>query len=216
MGAFLDGIDQALRLTDHRFQGTRGDEARAVLASGDYRTELEPADACVESFLFYELQPGAAEPVGGHGKASLGPLLRDAGDSQAVREAVAVTVGMGYLTWLAVESGMDSEFRPDRGSQQLWDWWVSLLRPTVMSRYALPTDFVLSCRAEGSEYLLGELGQQKVLPGRLRRGPVKARCELIAVLGIVLRLGQTNEVDDKDFEEPQGGEMASTWPFKNA
>jgi hypothetical protein len=207
-------VDSAIGVISHHFQGVRGEEARSQLRSRDYQDQLSAAESCLDCFLNLELDPAATAPVGGDGKVALGAALAPNDERVgALRDAVSVTMTGSYLTMMGLEDPVGSDFVPGRDSEQLWRFWIDHMRGTATLAFGVPGDFVGSVRREGATYLEGEIKRIGLMPGLLRRRRVSDRCGLIAVFGLLLRLGQTDGCDDDAFERSQSTAKLRDWPF---
>ena len=207
-------MDSAIDAISHRFQGGRGAQALTELRSGLFHEQLLIADPCLDCFLRLELDAAASAPVGGDGKAALGAGLGTTGETaELVRQAVARTITGSYLTMLALEDPVGSGFVAGRDSEQLWRFWIDHMRGTSTLAFGVPGEFVGSVRREGGSLLESEIKRIGLMPGRLRRRGVSDRCGLIAVFGLLLRLGQTDGCDTATFERSQATEKAHEWPF---
>ncbi|MEK6327904.1 MAG: hypothetical protein AABM66_10360 [Actinomycetota bacterium] len=207
-------VEGAIDLIAHRLQGVRGPETLDQLHLGAFQGQLPAADSCLDCFLRLELSPIANAPVGGDGKVALGAALGPEGETaEALRRAVATTMTGSYLTMLGLEDPVGSDFVEGRDSEQLWRFWIDHMRSTATLAFGVPGKFAGSVRREGGAQLESEIKRIGLAPGLLRRRAASERCGLIAVFGLLLRLGQTKGCDDATFERSQATEKAQTWPF---
>ena len=65
-------VDPAIELIEHRFRNGPGANGLAYLRSHAYFNQLSPADACLDSFLTYELDPSTVRPLGGGRRVARG------------------------------------------------------------------------------------------------------------------------------------------------
>ncbi len=181
----------------------RGDQAAATVRNTDFGDQLATADACLSRFLDRELDPGACEPVGGYGKASLGSLLTSKGDElpAEARDAAATGVAIGYASIFLVEPQVGTEFRPDRSPEDVWAYWIDMLRPTAPLAAGVPADFVGRVRVMAADHLGEEFGRLGLRPGVLKRRALTERTGLLGISGMTLRLAQTDAVSDSELEE---------------
>jgi hypothetical protein len=209
-----ESVDRATDAISHRFQGERGAEALTQLRSGEHQAQLLAADRCLDCFLTLELDPAAKLPVGGDGKVALGAALApDEEHAQTLRDTVTVTMTGSYLTMMGLEDPVGSDFVAGRDSEQLWRFWIDHMRGTASLAFGVPAEFVGSVRREGGRQLESEIRRIGLMPRLVRRRGISGRCGLIAVFGLLLRLGQTDGCDDKIFDSSQATEKLREWPF---
>jgi hypothetical protein len=194
-------VDPAIELIEHRFRNGPGPAGLAYLRSHAFFNQLAPADACLDSFLTYELDPRARRRVGGNGDASLAAILGpDDEFAVPLRRAVATVIASGYLTMLSMEDPPGSDWVPQRDPESLWRFWVSHLRPTATVALGIPVELAASVGRDGGGHLEAEISRLGLKPGFLRRRAVAHRCSEIAKFGLLLRVGQTPACSDAEFE----------------
>ncbi len=172
-------VDPAIELIEHRFRSGPGATGLAYLRSHAYFNQLSPADACLDSFLGYELDPSAVRPLGGNGDGSLGVIVgRDEAFAVPLRRAVAAVITSGYLTMLSIEDPPGSDWVPNRDAEALWRFWVSHLRPTGILALGIPAELAESVGRDGGAHLEAEIARLGLKPGN-----VPAPGRLPSVLG---------------------------------
>jgi hypothetical protein len=208
--SLTEHVDPAIELIEPRFRDQPGPEL-TYLRSHAFFNQLAPADACLSSFLAYELDPGAAGPVGG-GRAWLGAILgRQEELAEPLRRAVAVAVTSSYLAMMTTEDPPGSDWTAERDAESLWRFWIGHLRPAGILAFGIPARFVRSAEQEGGRYLESEIKRLGLQPGLLRRRALSARCNELSRFGLLLRLGQTNRRSEAEPEWTQAAGEA--WPL---
>jgi hypothetical protein len=195
-------VDPAIELIEHRFRNGPGPDGLAYLRSHAFFNQLAPVDACLDSFLTYELDPSAARPVGGD--ASLGAIVGPQDEfALPLRRAVATVIASGYLTMLSTEDPPGSDWVPNRDAESLWRFWAGHLRPTATLALGIPAELADSVGRDGAGHLEAEIARLGLRPGLFRRRALSNRCSEIGKFGLVLRTGQTTACDDAEFERSQ-------------
>ncbi len=206
-------VDPAIDLIEDRLEGDRGPESAAYLRSHAYFNQLPAADACLERFLDYELDPGTGGAAGGDGRP-LGELIPLPDDLyEPLRRAVGTTICASYLAMMSLEDPVGGDWVPERGAEQLWAFWISHLRETATVAFGLPARFVASVSREGGSGLEAEIKRLGLMPGFLRRRGVSRRCAELSRSGLMLRLGQTTACSEAEFEAAQGAGLTRAWPL---
>ena len=201
-------VDPAIELIEHRFRDGPGANHLAYLRSHAYFNQLSPADACLDSFLTYELDSSTARPLGGGGDASLGAILGSADEfALPIRRALATVMAAGYLATLSIEDPPGSDWVPSRDAESLWRFWVSHLRPSATLALDIPAELAESVGRDGGAYLMGEIARLGLKPGLFRRRALTNRCSQLARFGVVLRAGQTTACSDAEFERSQAADQ---------
>lgn len=196
-------VDPAIELIEHRFRNGPGATGLAYLRSHAYFNQLSPADACLDSFLTYELDPPAVRSLGGD-DASLGAIVGpDDEFAVPLRRAVAAVITSGYLTMLSIEDPPGSDWVSNRDAESLWRFWVSHLRPTATVALGIRAELAESVGRDGGAHLEAEIARLGLKPGLLRRRALSRRCSELAKFGLVLRVGHTTACSDAEFERPQ-------------
>src|SRR5688572_6779891 len=135
-------VDPAIDLIARRFRNAPGSRGLAYLHSHAFFNQLAPADACLDSFLTYELDPSAGRPDEADGDDSLGTILGPHDEfTVPLRRAVAIVVASGYLTMLSIEDPPGFDWVKSRDSESLWRFWVSHLRPSATVALGIPAGF---------------------------------------------------------------------------
>jgi hypothetical protein len=186
MGTLIDNVDPAIEVIAHRY----GPDGLAYLQSHAYFNQLGPADACLDSFAEYEL-----DPAGGLGRL-LGPHDEV---GEPLRRAVATTVTASYLAMLMTEDPPGSGWVPGRDAESLWTFWMGHLAPAAMPAFSIPEQFADAVRSEGGAHLESEIKRLGLWPGFFARKPLVQRCAEISRFGLVLRVGQTEACSDAEF-----------------
>ncbi len=191
--SLTEHVDPAIELIEHGFRNGPGPDALAYLRSHAYFNQLAPADACLDSFLTYELDRA-------HDDASLGAIV-GAHDEVAVplHRTVATVITAGYLTMLSTEDPPGSDWVPHRDAESLWRFWVSHLRPTAIPALGIPADLADSVGRDCGGHLEGEIARLGLRPGFFRRRTLSQRCSELGRFGLVLRVGQTTFCSDAEF-----------------
>ena len=209
-----ENVDPAIELIEGRYQNGREPDGLAYLRSHAFFNQLAPADACLDCFLAYELDPAADEPVGGDGKSSLGAIVGPQEEFvEPLHRAVAITVTSSYLTMMSIEDPPGSSWVPRRDAESLWSFWVDHLRSAAPIAFALPGEFVRTVGRDGRSYLEAEIARMGLTPGFRRRRALSHRCSEISKFGLLLRLGQTTACSDAEFQRSQTSRRAERWPF---
>jgi hypothetical protein len=209
-----ENVDPAIELIEGRYQHGRGPDGLAYLRSHAFFNQLPPADACLNRFLTYELDPAADEPVGGDGRASVGAIVGPQDElAEPLRRAAAVTVTSSYLAMMLIEDPPGSSWVPNRDAEPLWTFWIDHLGSTATVAFAIPDDLVRSVEREGGAYLEAEIARFGLKPGFRRRRALSHRCFEISRFGLLLRLGQTTGCSDPEFERSQTTAGAERWPL---
>jgi hypothetical protein len=190
--SLTEHVDPAIELIEHRLRNGREPRGLTYLRSHAYFNQLAPADACLDSFLDYELDPKAAGPLGGRGQAPLGRMVDATGEFAApLRRAVATVISSGYLAMLSTEDPPGSAWVPDRDAASLWRFWVGHLRPSAIPALDIPADLAASVGRAGGAHLAAELARLGLRPGVFRRRALTQRCSELGRFGLLLRAGQT-------------------------
>ena len=206
-------VDPAIDLIARRFRNAPGPSGLAYLQSHAYFNQLSAADACLECFLSYELDPSAGRPVGTNGDGSLGEMIApDDEFAVPLRRAAATVVAAGYLTMLSVEDPPGFDWVKSRDPESLWRFWVSHLRPNAAAALGIPAGFADSVGRDGGAHLEEEINRLGLMPGLLRRQAVSQRCQELARFGLVLRAGQTIACSDAQFERFKAAEQGELAP----
>jgi hypothetical protein len=202
-------VDPAIELIERRFRNGPGANDLAYLRSHAYFNQLSPGDACLDSFLTYELDSSADRPLGGNGDASLGAIVGpDDEFAVPMRRAVATVIASGYLTMLSTEDPPGSDWVPDRDAESLWRFWVSHLGPTATLALGIPAELAKSVGRDGGAHLEAEIARLGLKPGLFRRRVLSHRCSELARFGLLLRVGQTTACSDAEFERSQVADPA--------
>jgi hypothetical protein len=209
-------VDPAIDLIEHRFQDDRGPESLRYLRSHAYFNQLPAADACLDRFLDYELDPTVAA-VDGNGNASLGEMIKPHGDlAGPLRVAAATTITASYLAMMSLEDPVGGDWVPGRDAERLWSFWIRHLRDTATVAFGLPGRFVTSVGREGGAGLEAEIKRLRLMPGLLKRRGVSDRCAQLSRFGLILRLGQTTACSKAEFDAAQAGDEVGNWPLRQA
>jgi hypothetical protein len=209
-------VDPAIELIEQRFRSRPEANDLAYLRSHAYFNQLSPADACLDSFLSYELDPSADPLLGGNGDAALGAIVGPADECAVpLRRAVAAAIASGYLTMLSIEDPPGSDWVPSRDAKSLWRFWVSHLRPTAALALGIPAELAESVGRDGGAHVEAEIARLGLKPGLFRRRALTHRCSELAKFGLVLRVGQTTAYSDAEFERFQVAEEGELAPSRS-
>jgi hypothetical protein len=186
---------------------------------------------CVSRFAAAEILPDDPRPAVGRYadrriglSRSIGHLLQKritgATDETraALRNVVLDAVAVGYMASInaegaAISAGGDPThfaIRMDRTPEDIWNWWVVSFSGDGAG--AIDTRFRRNVEDIGVKRLTGGLRELDLLPPIGRRTKLVATAGTYATAGLLLRVGQSNNLPDEDFSGTWR-HATNQWPY---